>query len=830
MYKQIRSQFLDFFKQKDHLILPSSGLIPHNDPSLMFTNSGMVQFKNVFLGLEKPQYKNVTTVQKSLRAGGKHNDLDNVGYTARHHTFFEMLGNFSFSEYFKEQAILQAWEFLTKEIGLPKEKLYVTVFYNDDEAFNIWKKVLGTEDRIIRIESNDNFWSMGDSGPCGPCSEIFYDYGDKVAGGKPGTPEQDGDRFVEIWNLVFMQYNQENGVKTPLKQTAIDTGMGLERLVSVLEGKTDNYDTSLFLSLRKGIAENYNCDAFGKENTACKVVADHVRAISFLIAEGVTPSNEGRGYVLRRIMRRAMRYLHQIDPENAKMHTIVDFLDSQMGEAYHELRRAVPTIKDVIATEEQNFKQMLDRGLKILNDNIDGAILGGETAFKLYDTYGFPLDLTQDILRAKNIAVDVDGFEKALEKQKEMSKAAWKGSGEVADDKIWFELKEKFGETPFLGYEKTVGKAKVLAIVGDWVVFDKTVFYPEGGGQIGDTGFIGKMSGQNDESLSIEEATKSWSSYEVVDTKKFADTIIAHKIKGNFDLCIGQQYDLQVGIFKRPETAKHHSATHLLQAALQRIVGSHVAQKGSKVEPHRLTFDFSHGKALTPEEIAKVENDVNEKISQQLDVSCQNMPKLEAEKLGAMALFGEKYGDEVRVVNMQDISVELCGGTHVKNTGFIGSFKIISESSVASGVRRIEAKCGQALTKYLEDQIAIKNQEIAASAEQKKQQAKEIEKLQIGFSIKNTKTDGDIIIIEEKFAPNIVREAVISVAKNNPHAIVIGVSINENGATYIVDIGSEGNKEKAIQMAQKMQQDVGVAQIKPFNGKILIFGGKLIKI
>ncbi len=807
MYKQIRSQFLDFFKQKDHLILPSSGLIPHNDPSLMFTNSGMVQFKNVFLGLEKPQYKNVTTVQKSLRAGGKHNDLDNVGYTARHHTFFEMLGNFSFCDYFKEKAILYAWEFLTKEIGLPKEKLYVTVFYNDDEAFNIWKKVLGTEDRIIRIESNDNFWSMGDSGPCGPCSEIFYDYGDKVAGGKPGTPEQDGDRFVEVWNLVFMQYNQENGVKTPLKQTAIDTGMGLERLVSVLEGKTDNYDTSLFLALRKGIAENYNCDAFGKENTACKVVADHVRAISFLIAEGVTPSNEGRGYVLRRIMRRAMRYLHQIDPENAKMHTIVDFLDGEMGESYHELRRAVPTIKDVIATEEQNFKQMLDRGLKILNDNIDGAILSGEMAFKLYDTYGFPLDLTQDILRAKNITVDVDGFEKALEKQKEMSKAAWKGSGEVADDKIWFELKEKFGETPFLGYEQTECKATILAIVGNWVVFDKTVFYPEGGGQVGDKN---KNAG-------------------ILDTKKMAGGIIAHKIDVQ-DLKVGDSVDLSFDIKDRNETAKHHSATHLLQSALQRIIGEHVAQKGSKVEPHRLTFDFSHNKGLTVEEIAKVENDVNEKIAQQLDVSCKNMPKSEAEKLGAMALFGEKYGDEVRVVNMQDISVELCGGTHVKNTGFIGSFKIISESSVASGVRRIEAKCGQALTKYLEEQIAIKNQEIATSAEQKKQQAKEIEKLQIGFSIKNTKTDGDIIIVEEKFASNIVREAVIGVAKNNPHAIVIGVSINENGATYIVDIGIEANKEKAAQMVQKMQQDVGVAQIKPFNGKILIFGGKLIKI
>lgn len=854
MYKQIRSHFLDFFKAKDHLVLPSSSIIPNNDPTLMFTNSGMVQFKNVFLGFEKPAYKNVTTVQKSLRAGGKHNDLDNVGYTARHHTFFEMLGNFSFTGYFKEQAIVHAWDFLTKEVKLPKEKLYITVFHDDDEAFGVWKRVLGGEERIIRIASNDNFWMMGDTGPCGPCSEIFYDYGEKVAGGKPGTSEQDGDRFCEIWNLVFMQFNQENGVRMPLGQTAIDTGMGLERLVSVLEGKTDNYDTSLFLKLRKGIAEIYGCEAFGKDNTACRVVADHIRAISFLVAEGITPSNEGRGYVLRRIMRRAMRYLHQINDTQAKMHNIVDFLDEEMGEAYHELRRAVPVIKDVIQTEEKNFKQMLDRGLRILDEDIlkiNGKILAGDVAFKLYDTYGFPLDLTQDILRQNGLSVDEVGFEKALQCQREMSKANWRGSGDIADDKIWFELKEKFGETEFLGYEDDLCEAKLLALVGDWAVFDKTVCYPEGGGQVGDVGYI--FTGLKN--------------VEIVNTKKMVGGVIAHQfIDDGIGLDVGKIYMVRINTDKRNGARKHHSATHLLQAALQRNIGIHIAQKGSKVMPDRLTFDFSHNKALTLTEIAKVEADVNDKISQGLAVVCKNMAKVEAEKLGAMALFGEKYGEFVRVVQMGErfvslssgtsgeevkcaVSIELCGGTHVKNTSNIGLFKIVSESSIASGVRRIEAVAGESAWGFINRKLlslenisdmtkahAVKNSPdefdkfIAEMVEKSRAKDKEIERLQIEVCIAKAKAYDDVVVVEGKFGANVIREAVVGIKKFNQNAIIIGVAINENGATYVVDIGSGASLSKAVDLVQKIQIDVGVASIKQFVGKMLIFGGKYVTI
>ncbi len=845
MYSQIRSSFLSFFKVKEHTILPSSGLIPHNDPSLMFTNSGMVQFKNIFLGIEKPIFKNVTTIQKSLRAGGKHNDLDNVGYTARHHTFFEMLGNFSFTGYFKEQAIIYAWDFLTKELRLSKEKLYVTVFYNDNEAFNIWKKVLGSEDHIIKIASNDNFWMMGDSGPCGPCSEIFYDYGENVAGGKPGTADQDGDRFVEIWNLVFMQFNQQNGIQTPLLQPAIDTGMGLERLVSVLEGKTDNYDTSLFLNLRKGVADVYNCDALGKQNIACRVVSDHIRAISFLIAEGITPSNEGRGYVLRRIMRRAMRYLHQIDETQAKMHHLVNFLDAQMGADYAELRKAVPTIKDVIETEEKNFKQMLDRGLRILDEDVaklNGNILGGDKAFKLYDTYGFPFDLTQDILRAKNISVDEIGFEKALQVQQNMSKVAWKGSGEIAQDKIWFELKEKFGETEFVGYdlEKYCGKedfvANILNIVQNWIIFDRTIFYPEGGGQIGDSGWFKNLDNDNQ--------TK------IIDTKKMANGIIAHKIEdGNF-IKLNTKVKLIVNKNNRNQIAKHHSATHLLQAALQKILGNHIAQKGSKVESTRLTFDFSHNKALILDEIEKVEKNVNDKILEELTVHIdQYMNRQKAEQYGAMALFGEKYGDVVRVVKMggksfeelenvsteeieidkkNTASIELCGGIHVKNTGFIGSFKIISESSVGSGVRRIEAKCGDALIKYLNEQINDKNHEITKANDKQKQLNKEIEKLQIENCIATAKYSNDIIYLQTTATSVMLREAVIKVSKQYNDKIVIGTAKNENGATYIIDAGINADHVKAKKIAEEIQNNVGVTQIKAFNGKMIIFGGKFI--
>ncbi len=713
-YQQIRNLFTDYFVKLGHASVKSSDLIPYNDPSLMFVNSGMVQFKNVFLGLETRDYKTATTVQKSLRAGGKHNDLDNVGYTARHHTFFEMLGNFSFGEYFKENAIEYAWNFLTKEVNLNKDKLYITVYHTDDEAVKIWKKISGfSDEKIIKINTNDNFWSMGDTGPCGPCSEIYYDYGDKIFGGLPGTKDQDGDRFCEIWNLVFMQYNQtldKNGEKimSPLAKPCIDTGMGLERLISVLEGKTDNYDTSLFSNLI-GNSRDILCDNSEKNRVAHRVIADHLRAASFLIAEGVLPSNEGRGYVLRRIMRRGMRYLHQINPNKTVMHELFDELARLMGSQYPELTKYKNLIKSTIEYEENGFKDTLARGMKFLDDEISSADVlkkfSGAKAFKLYDTYGFPLDMTKDILRGYKIELDEKEFDSVMQEQKKRSKANWGGTGDEKDEKIWFEIAEKV-KSNFVGYESFSFSAKILGIVqgseilqnisaksGDemYIILDNTPFYPLGGGQMGDVGHISIQSNSSKE-------------IQVLDTQKYADDkIIAHKVKilSEVNLNINSEVFVQIDQEIRLKRAQNHSATHLLNAALRKVLGSHVVQKGSLVSEDFLRFDFSNPKAMAKSEILEVENLVNTWIRQAISGNTYEQSKEIAEKSGAVATFGDKYGDIVRVVNFGDISLEFCGGTHVKNTGNIGVFKIISECSVASGVRRIEAFTGEKAVAYL---------------------------------------------------------------------------------------------------------------------------------
>jgi len=708
----IRSGFLEFFKRNRHEIRPSSSLVPHNDPTLMFTNAGMNQFKNVFTGAEKLPFSRAATSQKCVRAGGKHNDLDNVGYTARHHTFFEMLGNFSFGDYFKEEAIRLAWDLLTKDFSIKPEKLTITVYHNDDVAFNHWKKISGFPDhKIIRIATNDNFWAMGDTGPCGPCSEIFYDHGEKIPGGPPGSPDADGDRFVEIWNLVFMQYEQlEGGTRVDLPKPSIDTGMGLERITAVMQGVHDNYDIDLFKHLIASIKQQ-TASLGGKpasESAPYKVIADHLRSSCFLIADGVLPSNEGRGYVLRRIMRRAMRYAHQLGCNEPLMYRLVPSLVKEMGTAYPELGRAEATITDNLRQEEERFKQTLERGLKLLEEesaNIPPkGILSGDVAFKLYDTYGFPLDLTEDILRARGIAVDTRNFEKLMEGQRDMARASHKGSGDKATGKIWFELKEKLGATEFLGYDTDESDSKMLAIVKNgesvqsasaddevYIILDKTPFYGESGGQIGDTGkFVGRA--------------------EIVDTQKPLDDFIVHKSKLTAPLKVGDAVHAVIDAARRNATRANHSATHLLHKALRDQLGEHVTQKGSLVAPDRLRFDFSHTKAVTREELDVIERKVNEVVARNTPVACKIMSPDEAIKSGAMALFGEKYGDKVRVLSMgvdndKTYSTELCGGTHVRATGDIGLFKITSEGSVASGIRRIEAVTGEGVRNYFIEEL-----------------------------------------------------------------------------------------------------------------------------
>ena len=701
--KDIRSAFLEYFVKAGHAEIESSPLVPQNDPTLMFTNAGMVQFKNVFTGLEKRDYSRAVTSQKCVRAGGKHNDLENVGYTARHHTFFEMLGNFSFGDYFKEEAISHAWQLITGEFGLPKDKLLVTVYHEDEEAASLWRKIAGISDeRIIRIATSDNFWSMGDTGPCGPCSEIFFDHGPHIAGGPPGSPDEDGDRFIEIWNLVFMQYEQTETERLNLPKPSIDTGMGLERIAAVLQGQHDNYDIDLMRALIESSAHVSSTDPDGEFKTSHRVVADHLRSAGFLIADGVLPSNEGRGYVLRRIMRRAMRHLHQMGCQDPVMHQLVPTLASEMGGHFPELVRAQPLITETLKLEETRFKETVGRGMTILNDEVagqaSGGTLSGEKAFRLYDTYGFPLDLTQDFLRGYGWTVDQAGFDEAMAAQKAAARAAWSGSGGTAEQAIYHEMADEFGSTEFLGYQVEDTEAVVRAIVIDGekvdtakagekaeIITNQTCFYGESGGQVGDTGTM-----HND-----------LTHIDVLDTTKTSAGLFRHHVTVNTGtIAVGDGLTLVVDGDRRSMTKANHSATHLLHEALREVLGEHVAQKGSHVGPERLRFDFSHQKAVTAEELAAVEEIVNARILMNDEVTTRLMTPDDAIKEGALALFGEKYGDEVRVVSMGGAtevegrtawSVELCGGTHVSRSGDIAILKIISESAVAGGVRRIEA-------------------------------------------------------------------------------------------------------------------------------------------
>jgi len=717
----IRSTFLNYFGAQDHAVVPSAPLVPRNDPTLMFVNSGMVPFKNLFTGAETRDYTRATSCQKCVRAGGKHNDLDNVGYTARHHTFFEMLGNFSFGDYFKETAIPLAWDLITKEIGVPKDKLYVTVYHTDDEAAQIWKKYAGLPDeRIIRIATDDNFWSMGPTGPCGPSSEIFYDHGDHIWGGPPGSPEEDGDRFIEIWNLVFMQYEQfADGSREPLPRPSIDTGMGLERMGATLLGSHDNYETDVMRDLIEASAQATGVDPFGDQNVHHRVIADHLRSTSFIIADGVLPSNEGRGYVLRRIMRRAMRHAHLLGAKDPVMYRLVPTLVRQMGQAFPELAQAQRMVEETLLQEETRFRTTLDRGLGLLDAELEqleeGVPLPGAAAFKLYDTYGFPLDLTQDALRERGRDVDVDGFDAAMAEQKAKARAAWSGSGEQADDTVWLDIAERAGTTEFLGYDTEQAEGQILALVLDGaqveraaegatveVIFNQTPFYAESGGQIGDTGVLATDTGR----------------IEVTDTKKSAGVFrhIGRVTTGVVE--VNTPAELTVEHTRRTAIRANHSATHLLHEALREVLGDHVAQRGSLNADDRLRFDFSHTKAMSSEELVQVERDVNAYIRQNTPVETRIMTPEDARAIGAQALFGEKYGDEVRVVSMGRLdgsgkglnkttySLELCGGTHVRQTGDIGTFVALGESASAAGVRRIEALTGEAARAHLAAQDA----------------------------------------------------------------------------------------------------------------------------
>jgi len=716
---EIRSTFLKYFEKNDHKIVESSNLVPNNDPTLMFANSGMVQFKNVFTGLEKRDYKRATTSQKCVRAGGKHNDLENVGYTPRHHTFFEMLGNFSFGDYFKEKAIELAWNLITKDFGLDKKRLYFTVFHEDDEAFNLWKKISGLgDDKIIRIKTSDNFWSMGETGPCGPCSEIFFDHGDKLKGGLPGTKEQDGDRYIEIWNLVFMQFEQiSKDKRINLPKPSVDTGMGLERIAALLQGTHDNYGTDHFKKLISSISGAVNKKPEFSNIASFRVIADHLRASSFLIAEGVLPSNEGRGYVLRRIMRRGMRHSHLLGAKEPIFFNIFKTLQEEMSASYPELDRAQSLIKETLRMEEEKFLVLLDRGIKILNDEISkiDKVLPGEVAFKLYDTYGFPLDLTEDILKNKSLKIDLQKFHSLMKESKELAKKNWKGSGDSAIDEIWFGIKEKLGATEFLGYETNTAEGVVLSLLknnkevknlnsGDegMLIVNQTPFYGESGGQVGDTGKI--ISG------SFE--------FQVTDVqKKLGDLLVHYGKVTKGSIKTKDNVEMKINIERRDSIRAYHSATHLLHESLRRVLGKHVTQKGSLVESDRLRFDFSHMKPISPEEIDKIENHVNSMIEKKTDVKTRIMTPKEAVDNGALALFGEKYGDEVRVLSMGDekdkyFSTELCGGTHVRNTGDIGKFKIVSQSSIAAGVRRVEALREKQLQEFLKTKEKLSDMSI----------------------------------------------------------------------------------------------------------------------
>ena len=730
---KIRNTFLKYFEKNDHKIVESSNLVPNNDPTLMFANSGMVQFKNVFTGLEKRDYKRATTSQKCVRAGGKHNDLENVGYTPRHHTFFEMLGNFSFGDYFKEKAISLAWDLITKEFGINKDKLYVTVFEEDDDAFNLWKKVAGlNESRIIKIATSDNFWSMGETGPCGPCSEIFFDHGDHLKGGLPGTKDQDGDRFIEIWNLVFMQFEQiTKDKRIDLPKPSVDTGMGLERIAALLQGSHDNYATDHFKKLIQATSNAVNKKPDEKNVSSFRVIADHLRASSFLIAEGVLPSNEGRGYVLRRIMRRGMRHSHLLGAKEPIFFNIFKTLQEEMSDNYPELNRAQSLIKETLRMEEEKFLVLLERGIKILNDEISkiDKILSGEVAFKLYDTYGFPIDLTEDILKNKSLKVDHAKFQSLMKESRELAKKNWKGSGDNSIDEIWFGIKDKLGPTEFLGYETNQAEGVVISLLKNSkevdslnngeegiIICNQTPFYGESGGQVGDTGTI-----------SSEKFI-----FEVIDVQKKLGDLFIHygKVVKGF-IKLNENVEMKIDINRRENIRAYHSVTHLLHESLRRVLGTHVIQKGSLVAPDRLRFDFSHMKPISLEEVKKIETHVNSMIEKKSDVRTRIMTPKEAVDNGALALFGEKYGDEVRVLSMGDekdkyFSTELCGGTHVRNTGDIGKFKIINQSSIAAGIRRVEALRDKQLQEYLSEKEKLSDLSSQESEEKVKDLAAKI--------------------------------------------------------------------------------------------------------
>jgi alanyl-tRNA synthetase len=819
-----RRSFLDFFERNGHARVASAPLVPHNDPTLMFVNAGMVPFKNVFTGLESRPYSQATSSQKCVRAGGKHNDLDNVGYTARHHTFFEMLGNFSFGDYFKDRAIELAWTLITREWGLEPDRLIATVYHTDDEAFGLWKKISGLpESRIIRIPTKDNFWAMGDDGPCGPCSEIFYDHGDHLPGGPPGSPDEDGDRFVEIWNLVFMQYEQAaNEIVSELPSKSIDTGMGLERVAAVLQGVHDNYETDAFKALIHASEELTRTKAEGENKASHRVIADHLRASGFLVADGVLPANEGRGYVLRRIMRRAMRHAHLLGASEPLMWRLVPELVAEMGAPYPELVRAQPLIEATLLQEETRFRQTLATGLRLLDEATaelpDGGTLAGETAFKLYDTYGFPYDLTEDALRSRGLNVDRAGFDSAMAEQKAKARAAWKGSGAKASDDIWFDLSEEYGTTEFTGYSGDEGEGVVLAIVRDGkrasdaeigqtveVLLNQTPFYGESGGQIGDTGKLSTLKGfQGD----VEDTSKPLGKLHVLRTKVIAG-----------ELSVGDTVHQKVDGERRNRIRANHSATHLLHAALRRQLGTHVTQKGSLVAPDYFRFDYSHPKALTRQEIDAIEAEVNAQIRSNEPVTTRLMSQDEAISAGAMALFGEKYGDEVRVLSMgrfsdEDYSVELCGGTHVRALGDIQLFEIISESAVSAGIRRIEALTGEAARQWLSDRetklreaaATLKTapdevpQRVASLVEERRKLERELSdaKKQLAMGSRTSSSEGPrpedvnghkfLGQVVEGLDPKDLRAAVDEMKRSLGSGIGVLVAINDGRASVAVGV------------------------------------------
>jgi alanyl-tRNA synthetase len=778
---EIRNTFLKYFENNDHRIVDSSNLVPNNDPTLMFANSGMVQFKNVFTGLEKRDYQRATTSQKCVRAGGKHNDLENVGYTPRHHTFFEMLGNFSFGDYFKEQAVHYAWNLITKDFGIKKDRLYVTVFHEDDEAFNFWKKIAGlNEDKIIRISTSDNFWSMGETGPCGPCSEIFYDHGDHLKGGIPGTKDEDGDRFIEIWNLVFMQFEQVTRDKRiDLPKPSVDTGMGLERIAALLQGTHDNYETDHFKKIIGAASEIIKVKLEKSNLASFRVIADHLRASSFLIAEGVLPSNEGRGYVLRRIMRRGMRHSHLLGSKDPVFYNLFETLKNEMSGSYPELVRAESLIKETLKMEEEKFLVLLDRGIKILNDEISkiDKILPGEVAFKLYDTYGFPLDLTEDILRNKSMSIETEKFNSLMRDSKELAKKNWKGSGDAAIENIWFGIKDKLGATEFLGYETNQAEGVVSSLLKDnqevnklkendegMIIVNQTPFYGESGGQVGDTGEI---------------ITNNFR-FEVIDVqKKIGDLFVHYGKVTKGSVKVKDSVELKINVERRDNTRAYHSATHLLHESLRRVLGKHVTQKGSLVEPSRLRFDFSHMKPIVNEEIDQIESFVNKMVSKKSDVRTRLMTPDQAVENGALALFGEKYGDEVRVLSMGDdegdyFSTELCGGTHVRNTGDIGKFKIISQSSIAAGVRRVEALRDKQLEDYLKNKEKLTN----ISSEKNEQIIKDLSQQIINFGKKPNLADEDQNILIKNLTKQLEIITINSILDNKSKNIIEDKIIN----------------------------------------------------